>query len=83
MNHRILTAVLGLMLGCWTLTGRAQIPASYQGKPFADAFHKSGAPNIPGIVQCALYDLGGEEIAYHDTDSTNNGSGKLDRKSVV
>jgi hypothetical protein len=29
------------------------------------------------VVQCALYDLGGEGVAYHDSDSTNNGSGKL------
>jgi hypothetical protein len=29
------------------------------------------------VVQCALYDLGGEGIAYHDTDALNNGSGKL------
>ena len=56
---------------------RAAVPADYQGKPFSDAFHKAGAPNIPGIVQCALYDLGGEGISYHDTDAINNGSGKL------
>jgi hypothetical protein len=52
-------------------------PADYQGKPFADGFHRTGPPNIPGIVQCALYDLGGEGVAYHDTDAINNGSGKL------
>jgi hypothetical protein len=56
---------------------RADVPADYKGHPFADAFHKAGPPSIPGLVQCALYDLGGEGIAYHDTDSTNNGSGKL------
>ncbi len=56
---------------------RAKVPASYQGKPFTDDFHKSGPPIIPGIVQCALYDLGGEGVAYHDTDPVNNGSGKL------
>ncbi len=32
---------------------------------------------IPGRVQCEFYDLGGEGIAYHDRDSINNGSGKL------
>lgn len=32
---------------------------------------------IPGKVQCELYDLGGEGIAYHDSDAVNNGSGKL------
>jgi len=32
---------------------------------------------IPGKIQCEFYDLGGEGIAYHDTDSINNGSGRL------
>lgn len=44
-------------------SGLAQIPRDYLGKPFADAVHKAGAPNIPGIVQCALYDLGGAGVA--------------------
>jgi hypothetical protein len=32
---------------------------------------------IPGRVQCEYYNTGGEGIAYHDSDSINNGSGKL------
>ncbi len=45
---------------------------SYKGSPF------TGVPQqIPGKVQCEFYDLGGEGLAYHDTDSVNNGSGKL------
>ena len=32
---------------------------------------------IPGRVQCERYNEGGEGIAYHDSDSINNGSGKL------
>ncbi|WP_337965994.1 carbohydrate-binding protein [uncultured Flavobacterium sp.] len=32
---------------------------------------------IPGKIECEFYDLGGEGIAYHDTDEVNNGSGKL------
>ena len=32
---------------------------------------------IPGRLECEFYDLGGEGVAYHDTDSINNGSGKL------
>ncbi|MDD5139020.1 MAG: DUF5010 C-terminal domain-containing protein [Verrucomicrobiales bacterium] len=77
MNNPTLVAALGLMCCCTAFTVRAEVPADYQGKPFADTFHKTGAPNIPGIVQCALYDLGGEGVAYHDTDSTNSGSGRL------
>ena len=33
--------------------------------------------SIPGRLECEFYDEGGESIAYHDTDSINNGSGKL------
>jgi len=35
------------------------------------------AGQIPGRIQCELYDSGGEGVAYHDSDSINNGSGKL------
>jgi hypothetical protein len=52
-------------------------PASYTGRPFTDTVHRAGPANIPGLVQCALYDLGGEGVAFHDTDGTNNGSGRL------
>src|SRR5512133_191893 len=44
--------------------------------------HKGTAWNdtiqsIPGKIECEKYDLGGEGVAYHDKDSVNNGSGKL------
>lgn len=55
---------------------QAAVPAGYQGKTFEDECHKTGMPNIPGIIQCAMYDLGGEGIAYHDTTPLNDGSGK-------
>jgi hypothetical protein len=32
---------------------------------------------IPGRLECELYDTGGEGVAFHDTDSTNSGSGRL------
>ncbi|MEN2399095.1 carbohydrate-binding protein [Flavobacterium sp. MC2016-06] len=44
-----------------------QIGKPWQGKP----------QQIPGKVECELYDEGGEGAAYHDTDAENNGSGKL------
>lgn len=73
---RWLSAVV-LVLAAAATIGRTAVPSEYRGRPFADAVHKAGPANIPGMVQCALYDLGGEGVAYHDTDSTNNGSGKL------
>ena len=36
------------------------VPADYKGKPFQDSVYKAGPQNIPGILPCALYDLGGE-----------------------
>ncbi len=32
---------------------------------------------VPGRIECERYDEGGEGIAYHDADSINNGSGRL------
>ena len=58
----------------------AGLPGGYKGKPFEDEQHHSGAQVIPGTIQCALYDLGGEGVAYHDTDAINKGSGELNRK---
>jgi hypothetical protein len=51
----------------------------YKGSPYRDSRHQGGAQRIPGRVECAYYDLGGEGIAYHDTDAKNNGSGGLNR----
>ena len=49
----------------------------YRGKPFEDSVYHGGAQKIPGRVECAYYDLGGEGVAYHTDDKANNGSGKL------
>jgi hypothetical protein len=51
--------------------------ASYKGTPFKDSRYTGGAQPIPGRVQCAYYDLGGEGIAYHDSTEKNMGSGGL------
>ncbi len=44
----------------------------HAGKPW-----KQKIQSVPGRVECEFYDEGGEGIAYHDEDSINNGSGKL------
>ena len=49
----------------------------YQGKPYSDSIFKSGIHNIPGKLQCEYYDFGGEGIAFHDNDTINSGSGRL------
>ena len=52
-------------------------PSQYKGSPYRDNRYPGGAQRIPGRVMCAYYDLGGEGIAYHDTDPKNHGSGEL------
>lgn len=52
----------------------AQMPSDYKGKPFEDQWYKSGPQAIPGRVQLAYYDLGGEGVAYHDVTPENEGA---------
>lgn len=49
----------------------------YKGVPYHDSVYQGGPQKVPGRVLCAYYDLGGEGIAYHDTDPQNHGSGEL------
>jgi len=49
----------------------------YQGSPYQDSRYQGGPQKIPGRVECAYYDRGGEGVAYHDADAKNNGSGAL------
>jgi hypothetical protein len=61
-----------LLVTLLTVMAIANACNSYKGKPW------DGKPQeISGKVQCELYDSGGEGISYHDSDSVNNGSGKL------
>lgn len=55
--------------------GRAAEP--YRGQPYHDSVYRDGPQKIPGRVMCAYYDIGGEGVAYHDSDATNKGSGTL------
>lgn len=50
------------------------MPADYKGKSFRDSIYQQGAQVIPGRVELAYYDLGGEGVAYHDTTPLNEGS---------
>lgn len=62
----------------WPATVPAQYFLSqYKGLPFHNSRYQNGAQKIPGRVQCAYYDMGGEGVAYHDTDPQNHGSGEL------
>jgi hypothetical protein len=55
-----------------TLFGASCTSSLNIGKSFNDKKQQ-----IPGRIECEYFDVGGEGVAYHDTDSLNNGSGKL------
>lgn len=44
----------------------------YIGKAWKDMIQQ-----IPGKVQCERYDVGGEGISFHDSDTINSGSGRF------
>ena len=69
-------AALVLAINAQSQTGTAFL-ASYKGTPYTDARYNGGPQKIPGSVQCAYYDQGGEGVAFHDTDPQNHGSGEL------
>jgi hypothetical protein len=67
-----------LLLAALSIAAHAQshLPSGYKGTPYTDV--KQRVPQtIPGRVECAFYDNGGEGVAYHDTDPVNHGSGEL------
>jgi hypothetical protein len=67
-----------IIAGSWYASGCASDRLNtYQGRPYKDSVYPDGPQKIPGRVYCACYDLGGDGVAYHDTDAVNNGSGKL------
>src|SRR5450631_177386 len=75
--HRCLVlCVLGVLISGVALSQNTE-PAAYKGTPYQDSKYQGGAQKIPGPVNCAFYDLGGEGVAYHDSDAKNNGSGAL------
>lgn len=72
MNFRII--IITVVQLALTLFANGQVPNNYKGKPYQDSLYSKGAQVIPGRVELAFYDLGGEGIAYHDTTPQNEGA---------
>ena len=73
-----LTLFLAVLLAATALcAAKSDFLAHYRGTPYHDSRYQGGAQAIPGKVFCAYYDLGGEGVAYHDSDAVNHGSGEL------
>ena len=66
-----------LFVGIAILAYKSDYLIRYKGTPFEDSRYSGGPQKVPGKVQCVWYDLGGEGVAYHDSDAKNNGSGGL------
>jgi hypothetical protein len=78
MRFQFILPAFPLLVVVFCLAGCASAGLNgYRGKPFQDSAHQGGPQKIPGRVQCACYDFGGEGVAYHNTDSVNHGSGEL------
>lgn len=77
MKAGVAVAILAFV---FSFAGERSVPVDYQGKPFQDEPHKAGPQVIPGRLEAAFYDLGGEGVAYHDVDAINHGSGELNHR---
>jgi len=75
---RLPLVILAVLLGDSVIgISKTDYLAQYKGTPYHDSRYQGGAQRIPGTILCAYYDLGGEGVAYHDSDVKNNGSGTL------
>jgi hypothetical protein len=72
-----LTVLALFAVSSTSVSAQSDFLARYKATPFHDSRYSSGPQKIPGKVMCAYYDLGGEGVAYHDSDAKNNGSGAL------
>lgn len=80
IKSKVAGLAIGFSLLAFGLQGMCQSKSTttgYLGKPYHDSVFSGGAQRIPGRLQCEYFDFGGEGIAYHDSDSINSGSGRL------
>jgi hypothetical protein len=72
-----LTAAFSI-IGIYSLN--AQLPENYNGLPYKDQIYTGNMLNparaqmIPGRIELAYFDLGGEGVAYHDNSLSNEGA---------
>jgi hypothetical protein len=77
MSRKVLALCLAAASMLATSAFSQSFLSQYKGTPYRDTRYQGGPQKIPGRVLCAYYDLGGEGVAYHDTDPQNHGSGEL------
>jgi hypothetical protein len=72
-----LPAILAVFAIAATGAPQSDYLKNYKSTPYEDSRYSGGPQKIPGRVECAYYDRGGEGVAYHDADAKNFGSGAL------
>jgi hypothetical protein len=77
MKNKILTILFYVFCICILLSCHSNFPGDYKGTLYSDKIYHTGPQVIPGKLQCEYYDFGGEGVAFHDTDTINSGSGRL------
>jgi hypothetical protein len=80
MKNTFLTLLTAFGIMAGVTPALAQLPAGYKGLPYKDSVYTGnklnavGAQNLPGSVELAYYDLGGEGVGYHDNTPDNFGA---------
>jgi hypothetical protein len=77
LQRKTFVSMLVILFASNALAFQNNLPKNYQGTPYHDDHHKTAPQAIPGRIECAYYDAGGEGVAYHDTEPANHGSGEL------
>src|SRR5664279_163315 len=77
MKNKIRSNLLYAFCICLLFGCQSNFPDGYKGTTYSDKFYSNGPQIIPGKLQCEYYDFGGEGVAFHDSDSINSGSGRL------
>jgi hypothetical protein len=78
-NSLYCTSVVILIIS-GTGYAKAQLPDGYKGTPYRDTIYTGnklnpvGAQMLPGRVELAYFDRGGEGVTYHDNNSGNEGA---------
>lgn len=81
-RHKIgITVIIATLLFFLTASCRIKSVDNQLSSPYADDEYVQGVQTIPGRIQFEYFDTGGEGIAYHDSDTSNRGSGGLNKGS--
>jgi hypothetical protein len=77
MSCRVFSFCFAAALISPTIAFSKSFLSQYKGLRYHDTRYSGGPQKIPGKVLYAYHDLGGEGVAYHDSDPQNHGSGEL------